>query len=152
MRPFLNGLTQAMMLQIPRAVVLALLVAGAVVSRGASDRPKELIMLPALKVYASWIQVHYYQDDDGRVTEVVIQSVTPNSPAARAGLRKGDELIAIDDVKVAGMSGDQFIEAYVSTLSPDSHRDYDFRCYRGFFGTRQQIVRFRFTRQSSSVE
>ena len=147
MRPFLKGLTQAMMLQIPRAVVLALLVAGAVVSCGASGRPKELITLPALKVYAGWIEVNYYQDNDGRVTQVVIQAVTPNSPAARAGLRKGDELIAIDDVKVAGMSDEQFIEAYVNTLLPDSHRDYDFRCYRGFFRTREQIVRFRLTRE-----
>lgn len=148
MRPCLERLSHTRMIRIRRVVVFALLVAGAVVSWGASDRPKEIVTLPAFKVYADWITVNYYQGEDGFVTHVLIQTVTPNSPAARAGLRKRDELIAIDDVKVAGMSDEQFIEAYAGELPQSGRRDFDFRCYRGLFRTREQIVRFRLTRDA----
>jgi membrane-associated protease RseP (regulator of RpoE activity) len=136
-----------MTLRNSNVVILALSLVGAALLCGASGRPSEVMTLPALKVYAGWIAVNYYQDDDGLVTRVLIQEVTPNSPAARARLRKGDELVAIDEVSVAGMSEEQFINAYANYLPPDGHRDYDFRCYRGFFRTREQMVRFRLTHE-----
>jgi membrane-associated protease RseP (regulator of RpoE activity) len=127
-----------------RAVVLALAV-GAAPLLGASAPRKELVTLPAIKVYGSWIAVNYYQGADGCITRVVIAEVTPKSPAARQGLRKGDELIAIDDIDVTGMSAEQFVEAYSKDLLRNAHRDYDFRCFRGFLSSREQTVRFRIT-------
>jgi membrane-associated protease RseP (regulator of RpoE activity) len=134
-----------MTLQLSKTTVLALAVAAAVLFCGASDAKKEIITLPAITIQGSWIAVNYYQGKDGRVTRVLIQEVTPNSPAARLGLRERDELIAIDGTEVAGMSDEQFVEAYSNDLQPNSHRDYDFRCYRGFLVKRERVVRFRVT-------
>lgn len=134
-----------MILRLSKSVVLALAFAGAVLFCNASDPGEELVALPAMKVFGSWIAVNYHQGDDGSITRVVIQEVTPNSPAARLGLRKGDELIAINETQVAGMSAEQFVEAYTNDLPSNEHRDYNFRCYRGFFKTRERIVRFRIT-------
>ena len=141
-----------MTLRISTVLVLVMLVVGAAVARGASGRPKEVVMMPTLKVYADWIGVNYYQGEDGLVTKVMVQAVTRNSPAARAGLRKGDELIAIDEVSVVGMSEEQFIEAYAGDLPSSGRRDYDFRCYRGFLRTREETVRFTFVRDATALE
>jgi membrane-associated protease RseP (regulator of RpoE activity) len=136
-----------MTLRVPNIILLSLIFAGAVHVGGASAAEQEFFTLPPVRVYGSWIAVNYYQGKDGRVTRVLIQEVTPNSPAARLGLRKGDELMAIDETSVVGMSDEQFVDAYARTLLPHTHRDYDFRCYRGFLGTRERILRFRITTQ-----
>ena len=133
-----------MKLRRSRAVVLALAVVAAPLF-GASAPRKELITLPAIKVYGSWIAVNYHQGEDGCITRVVIAEVTPNSPAAHRGLRKGDELIAIDDIAVTSMSAEQFVEAYSKDLLRNAQRDYDFKCYRGFLAKREQTIRFRIT-------
>ena len=134
--------------RISKMAILALLLVGAAVSCSASGRPGEIVVLPKLKIYGGWIFVNYYQDKEGLVTDVRIQAVTPRSPAARAGLRRGDELIAIDDVKVVGMSDEQFIEAYAGELPRNGRREFVFRCYRGFLGKREQAVRFTLTRDA----
>src|SRR5688572_13125688 len=125
-----------MKLRLMSAVVLALAVVAAPLF-GASAPRKDLVTLPALKVFGSWIAVNYYQGEDGCIKRVVIAEVTPKSPAARRGLRKGDELIVIDDIEVTSMSAEQFVEAYSKDLLRNAHRDYDFRCYRGFLSTRE---------------
>ncbi|MFC7736710.1 S1C family serine protease [Roseomonas sp. GCM10028921] len=48
-----------------------------------------------------WLGVSVHADDDG----VVLLGATPRSPAARAGLRKGDAILAVGDQPVSDLAG-----------------------------------------------
>ena len=103
----------------------------------------DIVTLPLIKVHPGWLAVNYYVGPDGRVVRVLVDEVTRQSPAAQAGLRRGDELIAIDDTVVPGLSGDDFVAAYATNFARHESRVFVFRCYRGFMGKEERIVRFR---------
>jgi S1-C subfamily serine protease len=48
------------------------------------------------------------ESGDPSITSVVVVSVVPGSPAANAGLRPGDNIVAMQDVPVAGAKASAF--------------------------------------------
>lgn len=58
----------------------------------------------------AWYGFHIKPQTSGFVLNPIVQSVTidmiaPNSPASRAGIRVGDELLEADETKIAGNRG-----------------------------------------------
>ena len=110
----------------------------------ANSQAKDIVELPSLTIYGSWVEVAYFAGKDGKIEKVDVIEVTKFSPPAEAGLRRGDELVSVAGMPVAGMSVDAFADVYASPVPQGSSKVYEFRGRRGVFTKSEKVFRFAF--------
>jgi S1-C subfamily serine protease len=100
----------------PRLAGLALLV---LVNSGASlraadplpDPDKDVVVLPQFEVTTTahcnfgFGIVVFGDEKTGRINRVLVDDVLPNSDASRLGIEKGDEILAVNGMRVSEMKG-----------------------------------------------
>jgi hypothetical protein len=111
-------------------VLLLLLGCLFVTSHGlAAEEP--VLELPVLKVMPGFFD-YLYHCKNARITLVKITGLPANTATHRAGLRKGDQLVAIDGVKVVGLSRPEFERLIDAKLEIGDSKRFTFLKSKGF--------------------
>jgi C-terminal processing protease CtpA/Prc len=83
-------------------------------------------VLPAAAAERGWFGIGVNIDAEGDaanrvVRTVTIQTVTPDSPAAKAGLTSGDVILEADDLPLPGLKMTQLREAMAKSVGESLH-------------------------------
>ncbi len=91
---------------------------------------------------------------DGKNKNAVIQDILPDTPAEKAGLKKGDILVSVDDLEMSEETYERIIY-YIKGMdeaSPDDETEMEFTFKRGKETFKVNMKREKFTGKPVSVE
>lgn len=77
-----------------------------------------LVTMPSVRVRAEWAEIQPVLDK-GIISYVRVVHVLPDSPFARAGIKKGDRIIRIQEYDLRGMTEDKFAKIYDELIFRD---------------------------------